>query len=452
MFNTILRTMKRRQFIQKAGGFALGSTLIPALPWQLVAQERNRFVSPNEQVNIGLIGAKGMGWSNTNSLLRLPEVNCVAICDVDQNIRNQRLGDAEKITGKKPKAYEDYRKLLEDKDVDAVVIGTPDHWHCLPMVHACALGKDVYCEKPMANSIVECDVMVKAAKKYQRVVQIGQWQRSTEHFKKAVEFIHSGKLGKIRQVKTWSYIGWKTQVPVAPDSAAPEGVNYDMWLGPAPKRPFNKNRFHFNFRWYWDYAGGLMTDWGVHLIDVAIWGMKATVPKNVMSSGGKYGFPDDAQETPDTQIAIYEYDDFLLSWDHAMGIDSANFNRNHGIAFIGNNGTLVVNRGGWEVYPEVRGKASEKHYLMEAVPKHPSTRRGLDLHTENFIECIKSRKTPACDPEIASLVAINAHMGNIAYRTGKRIYWDKEKKQFDDPEANQYLEPTYRSPWKLPTV
>lgn len=238
-----------------------------------------------------------MGWSNLTSLMKIPEVQVAAICDVDENVLNRRK---EELTRQniQPKTFADYRKLLESKDVDVVVIGTPDHWHCLQMVEACQAGKDVYVEKPAGNSIAECQVMVAAQKKYNRVVQVGQWQRSVPHFVDALTFLRSGKLGKIRTVKAWAYQGWMRNIEVKPDGPVPPGVNYDAWLGPAMKRPFNPNRFHFNFRWYWDYAGGLMTDWGVHLIDYALLGMNASTPKAVVALGGKFAYPDGAHETP----------------------------------------------------------------------------------------------------------------------------------------------------------
>lgn len=175
------------------------------------------------------------------------------------------------------------------------------------MVAACEAGKDVYCEKPLGNSIEECNIMVRAAEKYNRVVQVGQWQRSDPHWQDAMAFVHSGQLGKIRTVRVFSYQGWCPSIPVKPDEPVPAGIDYDMWLGPAPKRPFNRNRFHFTFRWFWDYAGGLMTDWGVHLLDYALYGMNVTAPNSIMASGGKFGYPDDACETPDLLQTIYTF-------------------------------------------------------------------------------------------------------------------------------------------------
>ena len=205
--------------------------------------------------------------------------------------------------------------------------------------------------------------------------------------------VRSGTLGKIRLVKVWAYQGWMKPVPVRPDSAPPAGVDYDMWLGPAPKRPFNPNRFHFNFRWFWDYAGGLMTDWGVHEIDVALWVMDAKAPKSVMASGGKVGYPDDASETPDTLQAVFEYDGFNMLWEHATGIDGGNYGRTEGIAFIGNNGTLVVNRGGWELLPETTEVDGQRRYRMDALPPwRTGDVQALDLHTANFVEAIRKKR------------------------------------------------------------
>lgn len=297
--------------------------------------------------------------------------------------------------------------------------------------------------------------MVAAARRYGRVVQVGQWQRSGAHWADALEFVNSGKLGRIRLVKAWAYQDWMKPIPVVPDEPAPEGVDYDMWLGPAPKRPFNKNRFHFNFRWFWDYAGGLMTDWGVHLIDMALAGMNASAPKSVIASGGKFAYPDDASETPDTLQAVYEFDGFSMLWEHATGIGLGPYGRNHGVAFIGNNGTLVVDRGGWEVMPEVeRINWRPDRYKMQHVPAQSrSGSGGLDEHTLNFVECMKSREQPACDVAIGANTAVVAHMGNIAFKTGRKVYWDEASRSFvNDDEANKLMSVTYRGPWKLPEI
>jgi predicted dehydrogenase len=238
-------------------------------------------------------------------------------------------------------------------------------------------------------------------------------------------------------------------IPVVPDSNPPAGVDYDFWLGPAPKRPFNQNRFHFNFRWFWDYAGGLMTDWGVHIIDYGLFGMNAKAPKSVMAMGGKFAYPDDAAETPDTMQTLYEFDDYTMLWDHGTGIDGGYYGRSHGVGFVGNNGTLVVDRTGWEVIPE--GGNDPK---MERIDLTKGDGQGLNNHMKNFIECIKDRdKIPNANIEIAANTARVCHLGNIALKCGRRLYWDENTTKFiDDEEANNYLFPSYRAPWKLPQV
>jgi predicted dehydrogenase len=434
----------RRNFIKKSAILGLG---IGSFPLILKGGQ----TPASDKVVIGLIGCKGMGFSNLRSILKQPGVECAALCDVDRNVLDERAADTEKITGKKPVLYNDFRKLLEQKDIDAVIIATPDHWHCLQMVYACEAGKDVYCEKPLANSIEECNVMEKAARRYNTVVQVGQWQRSDPHWMDSVQYLREGHLGRIRLVKVWSYVGWKGDIPVVPDEPVPPGVDYDMWLGPAPKRPFNMNRFHFTFRWYWDYAGGLMTDWGVHLLDYGLFGMDQYVPSSITSTGGKYAFPDDAMETPDTQVATYDFGDFGLIWDHTVGIYGANYGRGHGVVFIGEHGTLVVDRGGWEVIPESRGYGVKEG--LEAVPLQKSTGRGLDLHMENFIDCIKTRENPNCDIETGAHIARFAHLGNISYRLGRKLNWDGDKQKFvNDREADSFAGVNYRAPWKMPVV
>jgi predicted dehydrogenase len=395
-----------------------------------------------------------MGFHNLGSILKIPDVKCAALCDVDASVLNRRADDVEKETGVRPPLYSDFRRLLEDPEVDAVIIGTPDHWHCLMMVMACQAGKDVYVEKPLANSIGECSLMVAAAERYGTVVQAGQWQRSGSHWSDAAAYAQSGEIGRIRLVKAWAYQGWMKAIPVKPDGPAPEGVDYDMWLGPAPDRPFNPNRFHFNFRWFWDYAGGLMTDWGVHMIDMVHYGMGDTGPKGVAANGGKFAYPDDASETPDTLQATFEFDDYSMLWEHATGIDLGPYERNHGVAFIGNRGTVVADRQKWEVLPETEVIDDKLSYLTAPMPvQQRRDDGGLDAHMVNFVECIKSREQPKCSAAVAARAAVTAHLGNIAFKTGRRLTWDDATQSFpDDDEANALLWPKYRSPWELPSV
>ncbi|MCL6265244.1 Gfo/Idh/MocA family protein [Flagellimonas myxillae] len=440
----------RRQFIKQSSMLSAGIGASFIFPTELLASIRKK-VSPNDRIQVGLIGCNGMGFANLKSLLKNSEVEVVALCDVDKNVLAAKTEALEKAGVKKPKWYGDYRKMLEDKDVDVVVIGTPDHWHCLQLVDAVDAGKDVYCEKPIANSIAECDAMLNKVNASDRMVQIGQWQRSQPHFVDAINYVHSGKLGQIRLAKAWAYQGWMGSIPVVADAPVPDGVDYKMWLGPAPDRPFNKNRFHFNFRWFWDYAGGLMTDWGVHLIDYALYGMKAANPKSVMALGGKFAYPDDAEETPDTLQTVYEFDGFSLLWEHATGIDGGNYGLDHGISFIGNNGTLVLNRGGWKVIPE-KDRSKENGLKLEAVPHQSVAANGLDLHTVNFLEAVKSRDKDILNApiQVGYDTARVCHMGNIAFKTGKRVYWDAANAKFSSAEANAQLGKEYHNGWKLP--
>ena len=408
-----------------------------------------RILGANEKLVCGAIGINGMGFADLNAFLNLPNTECAALCDVDKNVLEKRIKDVEKIQGKAPKGYSDFRKLLEHKGLDVIIIGTPDHWHTLPFLYAAQEGYNIYCEKPLANTIDECNLMERAVRKYGNVVQIGQWQRSDKHWQDAIRYVHSGKLGKIRTVRAWSYQGWMKSVPVVPDSPVPEGVDYDFWLGPAPSRPFNKNRFHFTFRWFWDYAGGMMTDWGVHIVDYALFGMNKYAPKSVMAMGGKFAYPQDATETPDTLQAIYEFDDFTMLWDHGIGIDGGYYGRSHGVGFVGNDGTLVVDRTGWEVIPEPKGGQP----TLERVDLIKGDGKGLPNHMLNFVDGIKNGAALNCPVEIAAGVARTCHLGNIAYKTGRRLYWDAETSRFiDDADADSYLTPSYRSPWILPEV
>jgi len=443
-------SISRRRFARTAalGALVYGFQGLPAF-----ARPSGRRVAPSDQVRFGAIGVNGMGWANAKSFLKIDGFRCAALCDVDAGVLSGCVADAEKLQELRPEGYRDYRQLLDRDDLDFVIIGTPDHWHPLMMLDAVASGKHVYCEKPMANSIGEADVMLAGARRSGKLVQIGQWQRSGPHWRHAMEFVHSGALGNIRTVKTWAYQGWMKPVPVKPDGPVPDGVDYDMWLGPAPKRPFNPNRFHFNFRWFWDYAGGLMTDWGVHILDFALYGMKAGWPKSVMAIGGKFAYPDDASETPDTLQAVYEYDGFTMLWEHATGIDLGPYRRTHGVAFIGNNGTLVVDRDGWEVIAETESDATGGRRLkLEVPPGEQVQGSDLDRHTQNFAAALRGEASLNADIAVGHKVAVTAHMGNVAFRTGRRLYWDETNRSFlGDEEANRLRAGVaYRAPWKLP--
>ncbi len=435
--------MDRKKFIQQSTLLTGAGLLLPSLTSFRKASQK---IGANDTLVIGAIGINGMGWSDTKALLNIPGVKLAAICDVDQNVLEKREAEM-KAQGVRVKTFTDYRKLLEDKEIDAVVIGSPDHWHALMMIHACQAGKHVYVEKPIGNSVGECQAMVAAQEHYGTVVQVGQWQRSQQHFQDAVNYLATGVLGPIRTVKVWCYQGWMRPDPIVPDSAPPKGVDYQRWLGPAPLKPFNSSRFHFHFRWFWDYAGGLMTDWGVHLLDYALLGMKASLPKTIVGLGGKFAYPDLAEETPDTLTTLYEFDQFNLVWDSAMGIDNGSYGRDHGIAFIGNHGTLILNRGGWEVIEE---RQSENKVAKPLVK--PSD-NGLQKHAQNFVAAIRANDPTKvnCSIQEGAHVATVAQMGYISYRSGEKLYWDATKNRFTDEAINkEYLMNTYHNGYSLP--
>ena len=445
----------RREFCKNSTKLAIGAGLVSMMPMTSSCN------TANQKIVIGAIGLRNMGFSNLRSFLKNPGVECGAICDIDDEILNRRAADVEKIneeritngeklTIKKPVRYKDYRKLLENKDIDAVIIGTPDHWHCLMMVHTSQAGKHVYVEKPMANSIEETLIMEKAAKKYKTVVTVGQWQRSGKHWHDAVNFVKSGALGKVSRVKAWSYTS-KTSLPIVPDSDVPQGVDYDMWLGPAPKRPFNQNRFHYNFRYFWDYAGGLMADWGVHMLDFALFGMDAKRPKTITALGGHLAY-EDARQVPDTLNVLYEFDDFSLSWEHSVCLGNGSYGMGHGVVFQGNKGAVLVSRGGWQVIPEKEMKDGQRVNKIEAKPWVKGA-DSLDEHIAKFLDVIRNGGEVNCTVEMGKEVAMVSHMGNIAHRTGEKLIWDDAANRFTNSEnANALLVPEYSDPWKLPQI
>ncbi|MGH9340106.1 MAG: Gfo/Idh/MocA family protein [Acidobacteriota bacterium] len=408
-------------------------------------------VSPNDKIHVALIGCGGMGRSNLRDFLRLDEVECLAVADVDEKRIAGGTRLVEERRGKKPDGYRDFRQIIDRNDIDVVIVGTPDHWHALPTIYACQSGKDVYVEKPLATSIEEGRAMVDAARKHKRVVQVGTQQRSARHFADAVDFVQSGQLGKIRLVRSWAYIDWKGGLGNPPDQEAPSHVDYDFWLGPAPKRPFNPARFHFTFRWFWDYSGGLMTDWGAHMVDVAMWAMKEE-PVGAMATGGNYAYPGDAIETPDTQQSIVEFPSFSMVWEHMIGCGQGPWQREHGVEFHGQNGILVVDRGGWEVHSETdRIDRPARIYRMTPVPRQGGSQDFHFTHVENFIDCVKSRQNPVADMEIGHKSVIACHLGNIAARLRRYVKWDAENEKIPgDAEAQSLVGREYRKPWVLP--
>lgn len=432
----------RRDFLKKMGALAMAGAVSPSLV--NAKSPKASVMGANDRINIGLIGCRSMGWTDLLNAINVPGVECVALCDIDKNILDSRAAELTKNKGKKPEIYGDYRKLLERKDIDAVLIGTPDHWHCLQLVDACAAGKDVYVQKPIANSIAECDMMAKAAKHYNRVVSVGQQQRSAKLWIEMKKFVDSGQLGHISRVNVWANFRYAAILNPAKDSEVPAHIDFDMWLGPAPERTYNASRHHGSWRMFWDYGGGLLTDWGVHLLDMALWGMKVDrMPNRVMATGGNWAYPDNFAETFDTMSVIYEFDDFVMTWNNTT-IESGPYGKNYGVEFVGTNGTLVANREGWEVYP-LQGKCE----AAKCTPDY----QDLPLHHADFYNCMRTRNMQtACTIDNGAMCAKYAHLGNISARVGSALVYDNDKQRFDNKEANKLIKPTYRKGWEFPKL
>jgi predicted dehydrogenase len=384
-----------------------------------------------------------MGRGDLKCFFLNPEVECVAICDVDDAQLAKASGICVDHCGKKPDSVKDFRRVLDRNDIDAVLIATPDHWHALPMVMAAQAGKDVYVEKPLARTIDEGHAMLEGARRHNRVVQMGSQWRSAAHIIEATELIRAGKLGKVSLARAWAFLDWLPSIGHVPDSPPPAGVDYDLWLGPAPTRPFNRNRFHFNFRWFWDYAGGLMTDWGVHLLNIVSMGLPAENPRSVTACGGKFIFDDDS-ETPDSLVTVYEFPSCQVIWEHRAGLNNGLNGRAWGVEWHGTEGTIILNDAGWELTTE------PKRANLESQRK-PGSGDPRPAHVRNFLDCCKSRRQPVLNLEVAQRVSTIAHLGNIAFRCGRKIVWDNvAEKVVGDHEADKLVGAKYRKLWHLP--
>ncbi|MBI3208627.1 MAG: Gfo/Idh/MocA family oxidoreductase [Candidatus Solibacter usitatus] len=395
----------------------------------------------NDKYNAAFIGMGRMGRSNLGFAMKQDSVAVTHVCDVYQ----PNLELAHQTTKRQAKAVRDFREILADKSVDVVCIATPDHWHPYMMVEACKAGKDVYVEKPICVYIDEGKKMVEAARKYNRVVQAGTMQRSGTHFQKATEMVSSGKLGQVTAVHTWNYgLSEAAGIGNPPDEAPPSNLDWDMWLGPAQKREYNKNRFGVDpkafshFRWFWDYAGGMMTDWGVHWLDIVQMAFNEAMPSGIACVGGKYRLKDN-RETPDTIHASYEYPGFICTYENRYGNAQSMFGKGGGILFHGDQGTLYVDRSLYKVVPE-RGSD-----LVEVEVK--SSNQMNDAHWKNFLECVRTRQRPISDIEKCYRSTATCLLANIALRTRMRLDWDGET--IKQPEGRKMMEYNYRSPWKL---
>lgn len=438
----------RRTFLKTSSAAAAGLGISSSLSASFLAP--SGVLGANDKITVALIGCRNQGWWNLEDILKQPEVECKILCDVDDQVLADKAAELVKNGHKKPLLEKDYRKVLEDKDIDAVIVGTPDHWHCLPTVEACQAGKHVYVEKPLANSIGEINVMLDAARKYGSLVQVGQQQRSGIHWKQAIEFVKSGKLGTIRQVSFWGNFNYGAGNTPVPDSDPPAGVDYDRWLGPAPDKPFNKNRFHGSWRMFRDYGGGLMTDWGVHLIDMGLWAMDVKgAPLSVQSLGGNFANRDRALEMPDTLTVLYEMQGYNMLWEHNGGIQTGPYDQNYGVKFMGSNGTLVADRDKWRIFPEGEGD----NRRMEAMDPQPSDFKSHINHCENFIRAIRYGDSLNAEIEFGHRSALFAHLGNLAFWTNERVVYDEQQRRITSSDkADALITPAYRAPWKFPVV
>ncbi|HZT37144.1 MAG TPA: Gfo/Idh/MocA family oxidoreductase [Bryobacteraceae bacterium] len=400
----------------------------------------------NDRISLGFIGMGKMGRANLRYALGQENVNVVSVCDVyDRN-----LNWAVELTKGQAKGLRDFREVLADKSIDAVCISTPDHWHAYMTVEACKAGKDVYVEKPICVVVDEGVKMVQAARKYGRVVQAGTMQRSAEHFQKAADIVRSGQLGKVAFVRTWNYGNMPQEgIGNPPDSDPPAGLDWDMWLGPAPKRPFNENRWGIDpndkwfshFRWFWDYAGGMMTDWGVHWLDIVQLAFNEEMPSTITALGGKFWLKDN-RETPDTLEVVYEYPSGMIAtYENRNSNAQSMFQKGGGILFHGTKGTLFVDRSEYRIVPE-RGSD-----LEPATVKASSS--GNKEHWANFLHCIRTREKPTSDIEKCQRSTTTCLLGNVALRSRLRLDFDPDKWTVAQAEARKYLTREYRKPWKL---
>jgi predicted dehydrogenase len=428
--------VSRRKFLRANAVIAAGA----AVAGPNIFLNRTRAATgenPSDFIRVGFIGVGGQGNSNLGALMK----NAVAVCDVDDTYLLPTQRRVEKANGRPCKTFKDYRKMLEDKSIDAVLIATPDHWHTLPAIHACEAGKDVYCEKPLTLFIAEGQALVKAVRHHKRVLQTGSQQRSSDNFLKACEYVRSGRIGKVKTVKIGlPGVNWvkKGNPPNLPDTEPPAGLDYDLWLGPAPQRGYNKNRVHYLFRFFWDYAGGQMTNWGAHHIDIAQWGLGMDDSGPVEAQATAEFNPEKLYETPMKFDITYKY-----SSGTVMLVSGGTGKYKGGTTFEGEKGTIFVSRGKLESTPE--------DILTQPLDDKCVKLYASDDHHQNWLDCIKSRKDPICKVEIGHRSATICHLGNIAVRSGKQVVWDPAKEQIvGDAELAKWAIRPYRAPWKLP--
>jgi predicted dehydrogenase len=406
--------------------------------------------SPNDTVRVAVVGCGGRGNSHMGAWTSMPNVELAALVDVDDSHSERYVGTLQR-QGKQPvKTIRDIRKVLDDKNIDAVSIATPNHWHTLQTIWACQAGKDVYVEKPCSHNIFESRQIVAAARKYNRIVQMGSQSRSSPALQEAVQKMRAGEFGDIYMARGLCFKARNT-IGKTPVEAVPPGVDYDMWTGPAPLRPFTKNRFHYNWHWFWDTGNGDLGNQGIHEVDIARWGLGVTHPTKVSAIGGKFMFDDD-QETPNTLTCAYEFNvggkakmmEFeVRHWysNHEAGIGGEKPGNTIGNTFYGADGYLVIDN--YNKYYSYLGK---EH-------KPGPARVEKDTHFENFITSVRERKRENVKAEIeeGAMSCVLVHLANISYRLGRTLHWDEKTWSVkNDPEANRMLTRNYRAPYIVP--
>ncbi len=424
--------MNRRDFLAATSAIALASPAVAA----------------NDKVNLAVIGIRGQGRHLAGSFAGLPDVNIVHLCDVDDRVYANCAKAVEQGSGRPAaKLVKDLRRVLDDKSVDAVAIATPDHWHAPATILACAAGKDVYVEKPPAHNVREGRAMIKAARQHQRIVTVGTHSRSRPSTLKAMEYIRSGKIGKVLMAKAWD-VQLRDFIGHTDDSQAPAEVDFDTWTGPAVARPFNENRFHYKWHWQWNTGTGDIGNDGAHQIDMARWALGVGNPTAVYGSGRKIFFDDD-QQTPDTMNISYDYPDRQLIWEMRIWNPYGMEGQQNGVAVYGTEGSVQIGRWprpwGYRVY-DIKGKLVSEEYdsAGDADSVH---------HHRNFIECVKSRKKPNADIEELQITNNLLQLGNIVARTGRNLKFDGATESISgDSQANGMLGREYRKHWSTPKV
>ncbi len=401
----------------------------------------------NDKIETAFIGMGRMGTGNLSAAMKQDKLHVAAVCDVYKPALDAAVAKTASQPGGAARGIADFREIMADRTIDAVCIATPDHWHAYMEVEACKAGKDVYVEKPISVTIEEGQKMVQAARKYNRVVQAGTMQRSGKHFIEACELVRQGRIGEVTSVKTWNYGNSKREgIGNPPDGAPPADLNWDMWLGPAPKHEFNKNRWGVDpkafshFRWFWDYAGGMMTDWGVHVLDIGRMGTGEPMPRSVAALGNKF-LIEDNRDTPDTLSVIYEFPKFLASYENRTFNANSMFKQGYGTMFHGTKATMFVDRSLYRIYPE-QGEGTE---IIEV---KSSNNMNVD-HWANFLDCIRTRQRPASDIEICYKSTVTCLLANISLIARKRVDWDEANDRIAQPDLRGYMKREERAPWKI---